>query len=73
MAKRKKKAAKGKRSRFKTGNDALAQLESIEHAQQAARKRKLRVRIDSIEKSEQRLRNSLDRIQNLSDANEEFK
>jgi hypothetical protein len=66
------KAKKGRRSRFKKARHAQEQLEQVEQAQKAARKRKLPLKIDSIEKSEQRLRNSLKQIRNADDAFAEF-
>ena len=63
---------KGKRSRFKKAIDAQEQLDQIQQAQKAARQRKLRLRIDSIEKSEHRLRNCLKQIRKADDAFTEF-
>jgi len=59
-------------SRFRKARDAQEQLEQIEEAQQAARKGKLRKRIDSTKKSEQRYENSLQRIKNTQDVEGEF-
>jgi hypothetical protein len=67
-----KKPRKGIRSRFKTGRDAQEQLRQIESAQKAARLRRIKAKIDSIEKSRQRLMNKLDAIKDADDAINEF-
>lgn len=63
---------KGRRSRFKSAQDAQEQLHQIQAAQKAAHERKIRVRIDSIEKSKQRFLNTLRQIKDADDAHHEF-
>ncbi len=59
-------------SRFRRGSDEQKQLEEIEKAQQAARKKKIRKLLDSIKKSEQRFQNRLNKVRRPADAREEF-
>jgi RHS repeat-associated protein len=64
---------RGGRGRFKTTQDALDQLESIEHAQDRVRSgRASGVIIDSAEKSKQRVENALAGLKTLADAVEEW-
>lgn len=72
MERKPKTKRKGRRSRLKTARDKLIQLQQIENAQLASRQRTIRVKIDSIEKSKPRLRNSLQDIRNAEDALREF-
>lgn len=65
-------SAKGGRGRIQSGKNALDQLLGIEAAQEAARAGKSGQRIDSIEKSKQRLKDFLDKIKTLEDAEREF-
>jgi hypothetical protein len=51
MSKRKKSKRRRQRARFKRAGDAQQQLNEISSAQTRARKRKIKVVIDSIEKS----------------------
>jgi hypothetical protein len=64
--------ARKRSSRFRKAKDAQKQLEQIEEAQQAVREGKLPKRIDSIEKSKQRFRNSLKKIRKADDVRKEF-
>jgi RHS repeat-associated protein len=59
---------RGGRGRFQTGKDDLDQLDDVKHSQDN-KPTGYRIRID---KSEQRVDNRLDRIQNLDDAMDEF-
>jgi hypothetical protein len=59
--------------RFRKVKDAQEQLEQIEKAQQAARRGKLRKKIDSVEKSKRRLANSLKKVKTREDAWRECK
>jgi hypothetical protein len=61
-----------KSRRFRTGSDDLEQLKGIEKAQNRARQRKIKKKIDSIEKSRQRVKNRFRRIKNRDDAEREF-
>lgn len=72
MPGRKKKPRKGNRGRFKSARDAQDQLRQIESAQKAARSRRIKVRIDSIEKSRQRFVNKLREIKDVDDAINEY-
>jgi hypothetical protein len=72
MAKKSRPKRKHRRSRFKTAADAQRQVNEIAAAQRAARKGIIRKRIDSIEKSKQRLHNGIGRIKNAQDAYDEF-
>lgn len=68
-----KKKRKGNRGRFKRGADDQLQFEEINEAQSRLRKGKRDgIIIDSTEKSQQRERNSLKRIQDYDDAVDEF-
>jgi hypothetical protein len=71
MAKRPK--SHPRRSRFKTALDSQEQLEEIELAQKAARKGKIKKRIDNTEKSRQRLMNSLRSIRSEDEAYQQYK
>jgi len=59
--------ARQRGDRFKDSDDALEQLEQIEEAQRKLRKKKLKDRIQSIEKSKARLKNRLKEIRTSED------
>jgi hypothetical protein len=58
--------------RFRPGAADTDQLKGIEKAQTRARQRKIMKKIDSIEKSRQRVKNRFRRIANRDDAEREF-
>jgi len=72
MAKQGQRKRKGRRSRLKTASEKQSQLREIELAQKISRQGKIRVKVDSIEKSKQRFLNSLREIRNADDAIREF-
>jgi hypothetical protein len=61
-----------KSRRLRTGSDELDQLKGIEKAQKRARQRKIKKKIESIEKSRQRVKNRFRRITDRDDAEREF-
>jgi len=65
-------AKKGKRGRFKRGADDLEQLEGVLERQSSQRKDGCPDAIANTKKSEDRLRNRLNRVENQSEADEEF-
>jgi hypothetical protein len=62
--------ARGRGDRFREGDDAQQQLEEIEEAQRKVRQGKIRKVIDSIEKSEQRLKNQFKGVRRREDLEE---